>query len=328
MLEPTSEPVTTHWNDHDDPNQETIALLQDEIARLEAELHARDEALRLRPSPPEAADDDRLPDDGLRRRVDELNARRAGRARRDGHDPAGADPTLRGGRRGTACGVGAAQSMGRGGRAASRRSRQRRPTTPRRARLRAAPARRSLRRSADAERRDWECSQRVGLEREAAHLRELLARQPKADGRDDDRVHRPGAENRRLRTTCARLESVGRRGRRPRPRGSPRPSSSWTRPGASSRAAEDDRRRERIEHEAVVGALRSQLARESLQQQAEPLAAFRRRSRRGRPALDADERIRAFRQHLKDLHENEAARRADRSIASRLSRLWHHTGPG
>ena len=96
---------------------------------------------------------------------------------------------------------------------------------------------------------------------------------------------------------------------------------------ADLRKLEDERQREKIEHEAELTASRSQSARESIQRQGPtPLGAG---PAAVKPAgLEADERIRAFRQHLKELHDHEAEQRADRTLSARLSRLWRHTGPG
>jgi hypothetical protein len=91
----------------------------------------------------------------------------------------------------------------------------------------------------------------------------------------------------------------------------------------------DERKRESNEHEAALNALRSQSARESLRRQEEHVkaAASFTPSPSGNPLLEADERIRAFREHLKEIHQDEAEQRMKRGLAARLSRLWHHTGP-
>ena len=39
-------------------------------------------------------------------------------------------------------------------------------------------------------------------------------------------------------------------------------------------------------------------------------------------------RIRAFREHLKEIHTSETEQRAAAVLAARLSRLWRSTGPG
>jgi hypothetical protein len=189
-----------------------------------------------------------------------------------------------------------------------------------------------LRLTAESDRREWE-AQRAGLQHESRLLRDQLARQEQGvDVRDDSAFAELAAENGTLRTECenyrkAAVESadIGRRlasalveleqARR------------------DLRHQEDDRRREQIEHEAEVVALRSELARESLLRQVNPADPAQATPEPVAPrvastsATEADERIRAFRQHLKQLHEDEAAQRANRSLASRLSRIWRNTGP-
>jgi hypothetical protein len=91
----------------------------------------------------------------------------------------------------------------------------------------------------------------------------------------------------------------------------------------------DDRRREGKEQEAALCALRSQLARESLHRQEEQVktTVLPPTHTEPRPELDPDHRIRAFREHLKEIHHDEVEQRLKQSLASRLSRLWHHTSP-
>jgi hypothetical protein len=99
--------------------------------------------------------------------------------------------------------------------------------------------------------------------------------------------------------------------------------------GQELKRAGDDRQRERNEYEAALNALRSQLARESLRRQEEHVktAVSLVPGPSGDPLLGADERIRAFREHLKEIHQDETEQRMKRGLAARLSRLWHHTGP-
>ncbi len=102
------------------------------------------------------------------------------------------------------------------------------------------------------------------------------------------------------------------------------------------RQQRDDHERARMEHQAAENALRSQLARESLRRQEEQVRTTAVLS--GAPStvtavlnagdtLDPDQRIRAFREHLKEIHHEEAEQRLKRGLAARLSRLWSHTGP-
>ena len=46
------------------------------------------------------------------------------------------------------------------------------------------------------------------------------------------------------------------------------------------------------------------------------------------PALEADMRIRAFRQHLREIHVHESEARKPAGLSARLSRLWSRTRPG
>ena len=87
----------------------------------------------------------------------------------------------------------------------------------------------------------------------------------------------------------------------------------------------DDGQRERNEHEANLNALRTELARDTLRRKEEHI-----RSTAVVPAtkdsqLEADMRIRAFREHLKEIHQDESEQRMRRGLAARLSRLWNHT---
>jgi hypothetical protein len=87
----------------------------------------------------------------------------------------------------------------------------------------------------------------------------------------------------------------------------------------------DEREREWNEHEAAINALKSQLARESLRRQEEQVKTTVAPLVADDPLLDADQRIRALREHLKEIHRDETEQRMKRSLASRLSRLWNHT---
>jgi hypothetical protein len=87
----------------------------------------------------------------------------------------------------------------------------------------------------------------------------------------------------------------------------------------------DLRQRERNEHEASVNALRSQLARDSLRRQEDQVRATGVVATAKEAPLEADMRIRAFREHLKEIHQDETEQRMRRSLAARLSRLWNHT---
>jgi hypothetical protein len=44
-------------------------------------------------------------------------------------------------------------------------------------------------------------------------------------------------------------------------------------------------------------------------------------------SLEADQRIRTLREHLKQIQDDETEQRMRKSLSARLSRLWHHTSP-
>ena len=326
MLEPTSEPVTTHWNDHDDPNQETIVLLQDEIARLEAELHARDEFATASQGVTSEPHSNLL--DDAQRRADELARELAIR-----------DETVailldqaRLFEEAAAAQHAEWEQLNQWVEEVERRVDDRGSDDVRlRAELDSERHHvETLRRSADAERRDWD-AQRHGLEREAQTLRDLLARQAKNAGAGDDETAfiALASENRKLRTTCSRFEKAATESEEM----VRRLNSTLAELEAAQltlRKLEDDRQREKNEHDTALGALRTQLTRESLERRVDPLATASAPTADmpRNPALEADERIRAFRQHLKELHDHDAEQRAGKSLSARLSRLWHHTSPG
>jgi hypothetical protein len=89
----------------------------------------------------------------------------------------------------------------------------------------------------------------------------------------------------------------------------------------------DDHQRQRNEYEASLNAMRTQLARESLRRQEEHVktSVAQDAPQDKETLLEADMRIRALREHLKEIHQDETDQKMRRSLAARLSRLWHHT---
>ena len=91
------------------------------------------------------------------------------------------------------------------------------------------------------------------------------------------------------------------------------------------RRAGDQWSREKCELETALSAARGQIIREAL---LTPIVAID----TGNPgansaAVEADERIRAFRQHLQELHHREAEERASRGgLSARIARLWKPHG--
>lgn len=90
------------------------------------------------------------------------------------------------------------------------------------------------------------------------------------------------------------------------------------------RRAGDEWSREKAQLTAALSAAQGQVAREALLAPVDiPVE-----SAATSAAVEADERIRAFRQHLQELHRREAEERTNRGgLSSRLSKLWHHGAP-
>jgi len=88
---------------------------------------------------------------------------------------------------------------------------------------------------------------------------------------------------------------------------------------------QDERKREGLEHEATLAELRTKLSQASLVQPhaSRPIHKTEDQTRDPEP----DVRIRALRQHLLEIHQREEEERRQRSLAGRLSRLWSRTSP-
>jgi chromosome segregation ATPase len=309
MIEPSTE-----------TSEDTVSLLLDEIARLEAELRARDETDRFEP-PAEPIACHGPADDELARQIELLTNELAGR-----------DETIV---------VLLEQSELFEQAAAAQRAEWEQlhqwvqdveqrvdSKDSREAQLESelqAERRRyeAQAQSIDVERKTAE-SRRQLLEREIQELRGRLSNRS-SDLPGDQLADELERENRSLREFCARYEAAaGAVGPLRQRLESTLVELDEVR--TQLKQVEDDRQRERNEAEAELSAMRTRLASESSQRKAEeeqPAVDQRQSS-----AIEADERIRAFREHLRELHKNEAEERAGRSLASRLSRLWRSTGPG
>jgi hypothetical protein len=88
---------------------------------------------------------------------------------------------------------------------------------------------------------------------------------------------------------------------------------------------EDERKRERLEHEANAAELQARLAQASL------IHAQRPPPEQGpqgvSPEREVELRVRALRQHLLEVDEREKEERRQKQLINRLSRLWSRTGP-
>jgi hypothetical protein len=312
--------------------QETVALLLDEIARLENELRARDEAETWRaeapptvPSPP-VEPRDPSPDS----RVEDLTTALAGR-----------DETIAVLLEQTCLFEEAAQAQraeweqltrwveevesrveeqgGRDSRLGDELATERRRHV-------------EAREGRESEARAWEV-QRRSLEREVSDLRARLATPQHPDG-SNAAVVALEAENQRLREACAALDKAKALAKEVKPLRErlAEALAECDRLRAELEHERDDRRREANEHEAELTALRSEHARAQLETTAESqLSARAATADPGAPVTDsaaeADERIRALRDHLREIHQREAEERRARKLSARLSRLWHRTGP-
>jgi DNA repair exonuclease SbcCD ATPase subunit len=307
-----------------DDYQETIALLQEEVVRLESELRSRDEADACAPAP---APGDSAGDEAARLQVESLLAELANRdetiqllleqarlfEEAESADHANWDQLNQW-----------VEELERrvesGG--ANQASHEDLEAERRRAEL--------DRQRFEADRRASE-AQRQALESEVEKLRGMLAaaaRQP--GGATSAVVEQLQEENRRLRAATSELarvsaeaaEAATLRDQLAEAQGEA------ARCRCDFQQVLDDLKRERNEHEAVVNGLRSQAAHESLRRQEEQvIAAVGSAGGSSEANLSADERIRAFRQHLKEIHEKEAQERAQKRLSARLSRLWRNTGP-
>ncbi|AGA27688.1 coiled-coil domain-containing protein [Singulisphaera acidiphila] len=181
------------------------------------------------------------------------------------------------------------------------------------------------------ERRSWD-AQRTAMESEVEKLRGLLgqaARQP-AVAANDSVLEALEQENRRLRSVAselARVSAVAAEVELLRDR-LVTTEQELAKTARELQGIVDDQKRERNEYEAMVAELRSQLAHETLKrQETQVLTAVVPGGKPDGATMSPDERIRVLRLHLNEIHEKEAEERAQRTLSARLSRLWWHTGP-
>jgi hypothetical protein len=188
------------------------------------------------------------------------------------------------------------------------------------------------RNAAETERKASE-SQRRLLEQEVERLRGQLTEVAKRKQADPDAELGLAAlegENRRLRRMCDELtRTAAAAGEVDTLRKELRTAQGQLDEASTKiRSLDDDMERERREHEAALAASRTQLAcvpRERLEGQQEaaddtPLV-------HDLSLVSGEERMTAFRQHLQEIHKRELEERAQKRLSARLSRLWRRTGP-
>lgn len=305
--------------------QETISLLQEEIARLENELRSRDEAAA---SPADPAPRDVAAEAAVTRQLDSLLAELASRdetinllleqsrlfEEAESAHQANWDQLNQW--------VQELERRVESGGALGGASREELEAERRKAQMEQEKH--------EAERRAFE-AQRKALESETDKLRGMLTQAASQTGESGGSVLKAlEQENRRLRAATSELARVSAAASeaeslRDRLQSA---QADIARSRTELQQALDDLQRERQEHEAIITGLRSQIAHDSLKRQEQQVnAAVASVGAETNPNLSADERIRAFRQHLKEIHEKEEIERAQKRLSTRLSRLWRNTGP-
>ncbi len=181
----------------------------------------------------------------------------------------------------------------------------------------------------DLERTAW-IDQRRGLENEIHRLQSLLARaaQEGAATSDHAAIAILESENQRLRQLCQDHDETIKSEARSRREAMEMARREIEEVRSERDLVKDERDRERREYEIAVASLRSQVSRAALTARENKGPATGSDASSDVPAaLEADIRIREFRQHLKEIHCHEAEARNRNRLGARLSRLWTRTGP-
>ncbi len=179
------------------------------------------------------------------------------------------------------------------------------------------------------ERQAWN-DQRRGFEHEIQRLQSLLARsaQEVAAPGDGAALAILESENERLRQLCRQHDETIKSEAQSRCEAMEMARRELEEVRRERDLMQDERVRERREFEIAIASLRSQASRAAVSAQpGEGRAARPEASSEVHPALEADIRIREFRQHLKEIHCHEAEARNRNRLTARLSRLWTRTGP-
>ncbi|MFO0909559.1 MAG: hypothetical protein U0794_14590 [Isosphaeraceae bacterium] len=300
----------------DTATHETISLLLDEISRLEAELRAREESLlndaswqEPAPAAPEV--------DALKATIEELNAEIA---RRDESIDLLLEET-RLFEEAAAAQRAELEQVTRWVEEVEQRIAERDSSTPELAGQLDAERRANeeLRHRIDTDRRAWE-SQKNRLEQE---LQALRAR-PVFDEQESPALRALEHEYDRLREAYVELEAAASAAVEIEPLRERLAVVQDENEALRNqlRQEKEARARERGEFDVALAMANAQTTRAAQQRAVEveePAAPAR------DPSLDPDERIRAFRQHLQELHQREAEERAKRGLTARISRIWRHT---
>jgi len=181
----------------------------------------------------------------------------------------------------------------------------------------------------DLERTAWN-DQRRGLENEIHRLQSLLAR-----GAEENAASSDGAalailesENQRLRQLCQDHDETIESEVQSQRQAMEKARREIEEVRRERDLVKDERERERREYEIAVASLRSQASRAAVTARESEGHATRSDASSDVPsAIEADIRIREFRQHLKEIHCHEAEARNRNRLTARLTRLWTRTGP-
>ena len=326
MMDGTSDPGR---DQADGDCLETIALLQDEIARLEEELLAHEEigpsSARTDRSREDAGDPDELPN---RQELDRLGAELAAR---DETINLLLDQLRLVEEAESASRVEWEQLTQWVAEVEQRIERQDGAGTEKLALELDAHRRQAeeWRLQLDLEHKAWN-DQRRGLENEIQRLQSLLARaaQENAASSDGAALAILESENQRLRQLCQDHDETIESEARSQRQAMEEARREIEEVRRERDLVKDERDRERREYEIAVASLRSQASRAAVTARESEGHATRSDASSDVPsALEADMRIREFRQHLKEIQSHEAEARNRNRLTARLTRLWTRTGP-
>ena len=313
--------------DQDDGYVETIALLQEEITRLEAELLAREEASQALAAERGQSDDERAGGEVRQgQEVDELRLELSAREETIGLlleqlrlvEEAEAANKVEWEQ--LAQWVAEVEERVERQEGAGAHREVEETDDHRREAEKAARARH------EQERADW-ADERRKLEEQVASLEGMIAASAANQGSTGPAAALAAveSENRRLRERCLELESTYQAELQSNKERLDRSLKERDDARGELQSCQDDRQREGREYEIAIASLRAKVSRAALG--VPGTAAATSQATEVNPALEADIRIREFRQHLKEIHCHETEARNAQRLGARLSRLWRKTSP-
>jgi hypothetical protein len=323
----TPEPSSMATPDQDDGYVETIALLQEEIARLEAELHAREEASQALAAEGGRSDHERAGGEVmLGREVDQLRLELSAREETIGL----LMEQLRLVEEAEAANKVEWEQLEQWVAEVEERVERQEGAGAHRVVEGSENHRREEEKAARArheqERAGW-AGERRKLEEQVASLEGMIAASAANQGSTGQQAALAAveAENRRLRERFLELETTYRVELQSNKERLDRSLQERDDARGELRSCRDDREREGREYEMAIASLRAKISRAALG--VPGTAAATSQAMEGNPALEADIRIREFRQHLQEIHCLETKARDAQRLGARLSRLWRKTAP-